>query len=346
MIGFYYGTLIPGIDAQEGVYFIKNDKQYSIYIKRENENAEKYGDTNDITSANLDALWAQIGETFVAKTFTVAGLSLENPISVKEMQDALKLQALAYKSEATGTLTDYVKEVKGFDYTPTGTVEVILGYGQTATVISKGNYTPKGTISGSTIAQGNISLSKNNNGFEVSGTVSTPNITVIPNTATIKQITGVGTLPSYVPAEYTAPSLESSSNTFAKEGVTAYMDGTVLNIAPAATASAISTVSFNKGNYIAATFNPGTLPTIDDKLSVVTDIASATASQPKFTGDKISATFTGVASDINATFAGTQEEIQVSGTYNQATVEDLEFKGNVHSFKPELITENKTISVS
>ena len=345
MIGFYYGTLIPGIDAQEGVYFIKKDKQYSIYIKRENENAERYGDTNDITSANLDALWAQIGETFVAKTFTVAGLSLEKPISLKEMQDALQLQSLAYKSEATGTLTDYVTEVKGFNYTPTGTVEVNLGYGQTATVISKGRYTPKGNVSGSTVAQGNISLSKNNNGFEVSGTVSTPNITVIPNTATIKQITGVGTLPSYTPAQYTAPSFESSASSFAKEGVVVSMSGEVLNIVPAATASAISTVSFDKGNYIAAAFNPGTLPTMDDKLSVVTDIASATSSQPTFKGDKISATFTGVASNINATFSGTEEEIQVSGEYNQATVESLEFKGNIHNFKPELITENKDISV-
>ena len=346
MIGFYYGTLIPGIDAQEGVYFIKNDKQYSIYIKRENENAEKYGDTNDITSANLDALWAQIGETFVAKTFTVAGLTLENPISVKQMQDALELQALAYKSEATGTLTNYVTEVKGFDYTPTGTVEVVLGYGQTATVISKGKYTPKGNVTGSTTAQGNISLSKNNNGFEVSGTVSTPTITVIPNTQTIQQITGVGTLPSYTPAEYTAPSFESSSNSFAKEGVNAFMNGEVLNIVPAATADAISSISFDKGNYIAAAFNPGTLPTMDSSLSVVTNIASATSSQPIFTGDKIGATFTGVESNINATFTGTEEEIQVSGEYNQATVDSLEFKGNTHSFKPELITENKAISVS
>lgn len=346
MINFYYGALIPGNDANEGIYFIKNDKQYSIYIKRMNESAEKYGETNDITSANLDSLWNQIGEDFVAKTFTVAGLSLENDISVKDMQEALQLQNFAYKNEATGTLTDYVTEVEGFNYTPTGTVEVILGYGQTATVISKGKYTPKGNVTGSATAQGNISLSSDNKGFEILGEVSTPTITVIPNTTAIKQITGVGTLPSYTPAEYMAPSFESSSSAFAKEGINAFMDGEILNIVPAATASAISSVSFDKGNYIAATFNPGTLPTMDDNLSVVTSIASATSSQPIFTGDKVSATFKGIESNINATFTGTEEEIQVSGEYNQATVDNLEFKGNTHSFKPELITENKTISIS
>ena len=348
MIGFYYGTLIPGADAHEGVYFVKNNdkQQYSIYIKRNNENAEKYGDTNEITSEHLDSLWSKIGENFVAKTVTIADLSLENSISVAEMQNALELQALAYKNEATGTLTDYVTEVEGFNYTPTGTVEIILGYNQTATVKSKGLYTPAGEISGSTIAKGNIALKNDNNGFAISGTVSTPNITVTPNTSTIKQIIEAGQLPTYTPAQYTAPSLESSADTFAKEGVVVSMSGSVLNILPAATSSAISTVSFNQGNYTAAAFDPGTLPTIDDKLSVVTGIASATSSQPNFTGNKISATFTGVASNINATFSGTEEEIQVSGTYNQATIDSTTFQGNNHSFKPEHITENKNISVS
>ena len=347
MINFYYGTLIPGTDAGEGVYFIKQkNNRHTIYIKRENQEAELYGETNDITSANLESLWAQIGETFVAKTFTVAGLTLENPISVKEMQDALELQSLAYKSEATGTLTDYVTEVKDFSYTPTGTVEVILGYGQSAIVISKGTYTPKGTISGSTIPKGNVSFQKDDNGFKISGEVSTPDITVIPKTETIKQITGVGTLPTYTPAQYVAPTLESSSVAFATEGVTTTMNGSVLQIVPAATANAISSVSFDRGSYVEASFNPGTLPTMDNNLSVVTDIASAYASQPQFTGDGISATFSGIESDINATFTGTEEEIQVSGEYNQATVQSLEFTGDTYTFSPELIKENKDISVS
>lgn len=346
MIGFYYGTSVPGKGAGEGIYFVKDsNNKYSIYTKRDEDSAaELYGETNELTSKNLDDLWTRIGENFVAKTFTVAGLSMEKNITLSDMRSALELQNLAYKSEATGTLTDYVTEVEGASYTPTGTIEVILGYGQTATVISKGNYIPKGSISGSVTAKGNVSLQKDTNGFAVSGSVSAPSLTIVPNTEKIRQITGVGTLPSYTPAQYTAPSLSSGSGSFATEGVTASIEGSVLKLVPAATANAISSVSLNEGSYTAATFNPGTLPT-SSEISVMTGIDSAIASQPTFTGDKISATFTGESSDISATFTGTEEEIQVSGTYNQAEVKSATFEGAAATIKPGLKKENKAVTV-
>lgn len=345
MIGFYYGTSIPGTDAKEGIYFVKNNNKYSIYTKRKNEEACKYGETNELTSANLDALWTQIGETFVAKTFTVAGLSFQDNITLSQMQEALRLKALAYKDSATGTLTDYVTEVQGVNYAPTGTVEVILGYEQTA-ILSRGAFTPKGQVNGTVVAKGNVALQKDSNGFAISGSVSAPDLTIIPNTETIKQITGIGTLPSYHPAEYTAPSLESSTNAFTTEGVTASIEGSVLKLVPAATANAVTDITFDKGAYVAASFNPGTLPTIDDNLSVVTSIPTASASKPVFTGDKIKAVFTGISSDINAEFTGTQDEIEVSGQYNQAIVESATFSGNNTVLKPELTKANKTVTIS
>lgn len=346
MIGFYYGTSIPGSGAGEGIYFVKDsNNKYSIYTKRDkNSAAELYGETNELTSKNLDDLWTRIGENFVAKTFTVAGLSMEENITLSDMRSALELQNLAYKSEATGTLTDYVTEVQGASYTPTGTVEVILGYGQTATVISKGSYTPKGSVSGSTTAKGSVSLERDADGFAISGSVSAPNLTIVPSTEKIKQITGVGTLPSYTPAQYTAPSLSSGSGSFATEGVTASIDGAVLKLVPAATANAISSVSLNEGSYTAATFNPGALPTLSE-FSVMTGIDSAIASQPTFTGDRISATFTGESSNISAIFTGTEEEIQVSGAYNQAEVESATFEGATATIKPVLKKESKAVTV-
>ena len=48
MIGFYYGTEVPGENAQEGIYFIDNDNnKYSIYIKRDGEAVIKCGETNE-----------------------------------------------------------------------------------------------------------------------------------------------------------------------------------------------------------------------------------------------------------------------------------------------------------
>lgn len=55
MIGFYYGNTIPGSDAKEGVYFINiDDNEYSIYIKRKDEAAIKYGEINSVTPEILD----------------------------------------------------------------------------------------------------------------------------------------------------------------------------------------------------------------------------------------------------------------------------------------------------
>jgi hypothetical protein len=346
MIGFYYGTQIPGTDAKEGIYFINNDNKYSIYTKRDGEGVIKYGETNTITSANLDNLWNQIGETFVAKTFTVAGLSFENDITLSQMQEALKLQALAYKREATGTLTDYVTEVEGVNYTPTGTVEVILGYGKTATVISKGMFTPQGTISGTVLPQGNVFLQQDNNGFAVSGSVSAPDLTIIPNTEKITQITGVGTLPSYTPAQYTAPTLTSATNSFTTEGMVGSIEGNVLKFTAANKADAVSNITYTQGEYITAQFDPGTLPTMNNNLAVVTGIASAEASAPIFTGDKIKAQFTGITSDIDAQFTGTPTEIEVSGEYKQATVDSASFTGQSQIITPSLVKENKTVTVS
>lgn len=55
MIGFYYGTNIPGEEAQEGIYFVNKDNKYSIYIK-EKETVNKYGEINE----DLSPLWNQL----------------------------------------------------------------------------------------------------------------------------------------------------------------------------------------------------------------------------------------------------------------------------------------------
>lgn len=343
MIGFYYGTSEPGISAKEGIYFVKSDNKYSIYTKRDNENAIKYGETNEVTTSSLDALWESIGENFVAKTFTVAGLSLDNNISIAAMQNALQLQSLAYKSEASGTL-NCITEVQGTDYLPTGTVEVILGYGETA-IVSTGKYTPKGSISGTVVAQGHADLEKNDNGFEIKGSVSAPEINLELNTEKIKSILTPGTLPTYTPASYTAPSLTDTKSSFATEGVTASIEGTVLIFTSAKTEQGISELDWNAGSYIDATFDAGSLPTMSEELSVASSVKSVSAEAPKFTGEKIAVQFTGEQSNINATFTGTEETIQVTGTYDKANVKSTEFTGDSTTIIPNVTKGDKTVTV-
>lgn len=349
MIGLYHGTIVPTINAKEGIYFIKEgDNAYSIYAKVEGYAPTKYANLNEVTSATIQNLWENIGKDFVQKSFTVAGLNMQDNITVVELQNALELKALAYKNSATGTLEDFVTEVIGASYTPTGSVEINLGY-DTTTITAKGTYYPEGEVIGTVVAEGDITFEKSDSGFAVSGTVSAPTITPQISKQSINQIASVGTLPSYTAAQYTAPSLTSQKASFATEGMVANMDTedpSLLKFTWANTAEAVSNTDFNQGSYTAAQFSPGTLPTINDALSVVTDIPSITASAPTFTGDKIKANFVGKEVDIDAIFEGTEKEISIQGAYDKAKVTSVEFKGETKVITPTLQKEDKTITVS
>ena len=69
--------------------------------------------------------WVEIGDEavyqtiagaetkFVQKTFTIAGIDMQDNISVDEIKTALELKALAYKDNASTTLTDYATGITG-----------------------------------------------------------------------------------------------------------------------------------------------------------------------------------------------------------------------------------------
>lgn len=347
MVGFYHGTIIPGNDANEGIYFIKQGTAYSIYAKRDGVAPELYAETNDVTASTIEELWTRIGENFVQKTFTIAGIDLQDNIPVSELVEALELKSLAYKDSATGTLEDYVTEVVGIDYTPTGKVEINLGY-DNVQIVSSGTFIPTGAITGSFTPEGQIQLSQDNEGFAISGTITKPTATVDATTNVINQIADVGTLPSYTPAQYTAPSVTETRTPFATAGMTAAIDSSnpsLLVFTNVNTAEALVGIGFNQGSYTPATFNPGSLPTIDNTLSVVSRINGVDVSTPEFIGDKISATFIGTTSDINAEFKGETETITVSGNYDKAIVNSATFTGDEQTITPTLTKEDKVITV-
>ena len=349
MINFYHGAIIPDANAQEGIYFITNNDSgaCSIYAKVSGKNPVLYAEVNEVTSATLEELWARIGNTFVAKTFQVAGMSMEDNITVDMMKNALQLKNLAYKSDATGTLKDYVVEVQGFDYTPTGRVEVITAKNKVK-ITSNGAYTPEGSISGTVTPKAQVSLVKDNNGIAISGQVSAPEVQVHATTESIKQIADPGTLPSYTPATYTAPSLSSQATSFATQGMIASISNTnseLLEFSWASTQDAIVEIDFDKGAYTQATFNPGTLPTINDELSVVSNINGATASAPTFTGDKFNTVYHPEQSDIVANFQGTAANISIEGEIEIEAIDSIEFKGSTTTITPILNKEDKVITV-
>jgi hypothetical protein len=306
------------------------------------------------------AKWVEIGDEgvyqtisgaeakFVQKTFTIAGIDMQDNIAADELKSALALKALAYKDSASATLTDYATGINGAAYTPAGSVAVSLNHTSTA-MDSTGTFIPAGTVSGNVTAAGTVSIARDDaNGTAVSGTVSAPSITVTPSTAQVQHIDSVGTLPSYTAAQYVAPSVAETSAQFASEGLVAAMDSEdteMLVLSAATKASALTATGFNAGSYTAAEFNAGALPTLGATQTVVTGIEKAEASAPTFTGDKFGATFAGSQVAINADFAGTEGNVSVSGNYDKAGVESAAFTGTEATITPELVVGNKTITV-
>ena len=304
--------------------------------------------------------WVEIGDEavyqtiagaetkFVQKTFTIAGIDMADPITADEIKAALALKALAYKDSASVTVTDYATGIDGAAYTPVGSVAVTLSQTSTA-MTSSGTFKPAGTISGSTTAAGTVTIARDDaNGVAVSGTVSAPTITVTPTTAEVQHIDSVGTLPSYTAAQYTAPSVNEAKSAFASEGLVASIDETdteMLVFTAAAKADALTGTGFNAGSYTAASFDAGSLPTLGTTQTVVTGIASASATAPTFTGDKFGATFSGTEASIAATFAGTEGAVSVSGNYDKAGVESAGFTGTEATITPTLTKGSKTITV-
>lgn len=304
--------------------------------------------------------WVEIGDEgvyqtisgaeakFVQKTFTIANIDMQDNITADELKTALELKALAYKDNASATLTDYATGINGAAYTPAGSVDVVLNHTST-TMSAAGTFTPAGTVSGNVTAAGTVSIARDDaNGTAVSGTVSAPDITVTPVTAQVQHIDSVGTLPSYTAAQYTAPSVAETSAQFASEGVIAAMDTEdteMLVFSAAGKAAALTATGFNAGSYTAAEFKAGTLPTLGAAQTVVTGIEKAEASAPTFTGDKFGATFAGSQVAIAADFAGTEGNVSVSGNYDKAGVESAAFTGTEATITPELVVGNKTITV-
>ncbi len=169
--------------------------------------------------------WEQIGTTkvslsdYVLKTLTIAGIDLQDNITKEELQTALGLKALAYKDSAKGTIS--TADSATLNYTPEGTVNVTLAQTEKA-VASTGKFTPKGSITGSAISGGSIAVtlkdaeeasavSLTKGDYTPAGTISAPAITLTKGTtkAVVTGVATAGTVPSLGAGFYTAGSAAS-----------------------------------------------------------------------------------------------------------------------------------------
>ena len=346
--------------------------------------------------------WEQIGTTevnlsgYVLKTLTIAGIDLQDNITAAELQNALGLKALAYKDSAKGTIS--TADSATLNYTPEGTVDVTLA--QTAKeVASTGKFTPAGSITGSAIKGGSIevtlkdaavasdvSLTKGD--YTPAGTISKPAITLTKGTAkaVVTGVTSAGTAPSLETGFYTAGSAATYKHTgfsggslgaaskalFATEGIKATVgtegaDAECLIFSAATTSNAVTeqgqftaavygTDTFDGGSATiidTSKFKAGSMPTFSTG-SVDVIQSAALAEAPTFTGTKAekilvtgatyvkqvvnAATFEGTAATLG--FNGTEGNVAVTGNYNEASVQSAEFTGTAAA--TNAVTLNKT----
>ena len=283
-----------------------------------------------ITIKNGDVYtWEKIGSTktdligYVSKDTTIATLKLDHNITVDELSQALGLGTLAKKNSASGTVSGQVITGIKASGTTTGSLTGDLAYTSTNTT-STGKFTPSG----------NVTVSKDSvNGVQVTGTVSTPTVTVNYNDGTVKSMKTAGT--AYTITEGSVSKSEDSKGNFATSGVDAFMDSNepeTLIINTDTTAKAVTA----SGNitYTAPEVS-GELPTFED-ATVITNITGTQVSQPQFTGDKFAYKFTGTESDIS-----------VSGEYDKANIGTVGFTGGAVELDVDDITiTEKSVTVS
>lgn len=352
--------------------------------------------------------WEQIGTTevnlsgYVLKTLTIAGIDLQDNITAAELQNALGLKKLAYKDSAKGTIS--TADSVTVNYTPEGTVNVTLAQTEKA-VASTGKFTPKGSITGSAISGGSIAVtlkdaavasdvSLTKGDYTPAGTISKPAITLSKGAAqaVVTGVTSAGTAPSLETGFYTAGSAATYSHSgfsggslgaaskalFATEGIKATVgtegaDAECLIFSAATTSNAVTeqghftaavygTDTFNGGSATVidtSKFNAGSMPTFSTGSVEVIESA-ALAEAPKFTGTVATdalvtgatyvkqvvnaATFNGTAATLG--FSGTEGDVAVTGNYNEASVESAAFAGKAAAENAvELVKTNKEVTV-
>lgn len=216
-------------------------------------------------SGAAQGVWRNVGDenSYVAKTFEIAGLAMSSNITSSALQNALGLGSLAYKDSASAVLAGWATGIASYGYTPEGQVDVTLDQTETAAAVTTSDYTPAGSVS------------------------------VQLNTDSFYTMTSEGSVGTFNAGSYSAPSVSESSKSFAVEGLTASVDSVdteMLVFSTASTASAVYATNFDAGSYSAPSLTGLTMP-VFSSYTLATGVSSAS-----FTGTKLESTMvTGVS---------------------------------------------------
>lgn len=261
----------------------------------------------------------------------------------KKNEADLDLKALAHKDSATGTVAgETISGVKATG-TSTGSITVELQASEKE-VASAGKFTPAGSVTGTVVPSGSVAVTVSSSAADATLTKGdyTPagTVSVALTGTSFNQITGVGTQASFVEGEFTPATISKEDVTanYATEGLVGAVEGECLTFTAAGIAAITATKvnSFDGGAKAADTFVANSLPTMATHNvgvenatftgTLAEDLVVTNVSYAKANAEA-AATFTGNTNDITATFAGSEGDIAVAGKCHEYAVKTADFNG-------------------
>ena len=311
--------------------------------------------------------WREVGteNAYVKKTFTIAGVDMQDNITKAELQEALELHALAYmdagsvavttpdgiNSFSTGKAGEYdvastpvsvPATYDALDVTPAGSVELTAGTAAAASY----DKTTSITMATAAPSEGQSAT------YTPAGEVTVTSVTVTPSNVSVAKVTDAGT--AYQLTEGSVAHATDTTSQFAVAGMLASIDAEdneMLVLADATKADAVTAVGAI--TYTAPTLS-GALPTFGTE-SVVSGISSASA-EASFAGTGVMINATPAYTSANATvtqptftasFEGTSKSVTPSvATTVSAAGTDGKVTVASESITPTLQTSEKTVNVA
>ena len=285
-------------------------------------------------------------------------------LELAKKEDKANLKALAYKNSAAGTVAGQtISGVKAAGQSA-GSITVQLEQSEHA-MNSTGKYTPAGNVTGTVKPTGSVAVTVSTSAADATLTKGdyTPagTVAVALSGNSFNAITGVGTQASFVEGAFTPATLnhEAVSANYVEEALVGSVDENECLVFTAAATKALSASkvnSFNGGSKDADQFTANSLPTMAAQTvgvqsasftgTLAEDLVVTNVSYAK-ANTEAAATFTGDTNDIAATFAGTEGDIAVSGNCHDYAVKTAEFvPAAIEVAVGDIVVAEKSVTVS
>lgn len=334
------------------LYLVKNSDAASGYYV-------EYITIDNGEDAETRYTWEAIGSTKMDVTGFVTKEALTE--TLKSYEKIENLGELAYKDNASGTVAG--ETISGVKATgkAAGSIDAALGYEATA-ISSNGKFTPAGKVTGTAKDVDAITVTVSN--ADADATLSTADYTpagdvsVEVSGATFNAVKSAGTAAQFTEGKFTPATLgyEAVEANYATEGIVGKVEGECLTFSNAGIAAlAASKVnSFDGGSKAADTFVANTPAEIEaHTVGATATFAGTKAEDAIVTGvsykkaaAETAVNITKKDTAIAATFAGTEGDLAVAGSYDKANIAKADFiAGDIELAVGDIVVSAKDVTV-